>query len=71
MDSAKLKKMISRQEGGMKGFSTRVGIANTTLFDSLASDERLNKMPISNFMKIAHAFDMSVDELADYLGYEK
>lgn len=64
MDSKKLKDMISSNGGGLRAFAQSAGIPHTTLFNSLRSDDTLARMPISNFMKVAHGLGMTADELA-------
>lgn len=64
MDSKKLKNMISSDGGGLRAFAVKVGIPHTTLFNSLRNDDTLGRMPISNFIKVAHALGMTADELA-------
>lgn len=69
MDSKKLKAMISNREGGMKAFSTEIGIANSTLFNLLSSDAQLDRMTYTNFKKVANGLGMTVDELDALISY--
>lgn len=70
MVSKKLKEMISSRPGGMKSFSEEVGIPNSTLFNSLKSDEHFYKMPIDNFIKVSRGLGMTADELLELLEEE-
>lgn len=67
MDSKKLKDMISSNGGGLRAFAQAAGIPHTTLFNSLRNDDTLGRMPISNFIKVAHGLGMTADELANEL----
>lgn len=69
MKSEKVKALIKSKYGSMRAFSEATGIANTTLHDSLRDDVRFEKMPISNFIAIAHALDLSADELLSRVEY--
>ena len=57
--------LIAEKHGNLLKFSNASGINYNTLYYSTRSDERVDKIPISNFIAIAHALDMTVDELYD------
>lgn len=67
MNSKLLKQMVADRPGGLKAFSVAASIPTTTLYDSLSSDERLSRMPIENFKKVAKVLGMTIDELDDLL----
>ena len=66
MDSTKLREMIKEHQS-MMSFADKVGIPYTTLVSSLKSDAQLSRMPINNFISVAHGLGMTADELIDVL----
>ncbi len=68
MNSRKLNELIAAKFGNGKALAKEIDIKYTTLHYQIGTDERLDKMPIGNFMKVAHALGMSAEELFEVLG---
>lgn len=66
MNSQKLKQMIKEKESVM-AFAKAVDVPYTTLVNSMQNDDRLCRMPIGNFIKVAHGLGMTADELVEAL----
>lgn len=66
MDSTKLRALIKQQRSVMS-FAEAVDIPYTTLVSSLKSDTQLSRMPVDNFIKVAHGLGMTADELIKLL----
>lgn len=67
MDSKKLNDMMKVNAGTVKAFAAKVGVPYTTIRSSIASDDKLDRMPIANFIAIAHGFNMTADRLIEEL----
>ena len=59
--------LIAEKHENLLKFSNASGINYNTLYYSTRSDERVDKIPISNFIAIAHALDMTADELCEHI----
>lgn len=68
MNSKKLVEMAAAHSGDLKSFAAVANINYNTLYYSTRTDERLDRMPISNFMQVAHALGMTAEELFRELG---
>lgn len=68
LDSTKLNEMIVSSYGSVAGYCRhQTKIPYTTMKTSLSTNERLAKMPIDNFLLVAHDLGMSADELYDLI----
>ena len=67
MNCKKLIELACGRSGDLKAFAADAGINYNTFYRYTRSDDRLDNMPISNFIKCAHALGVSADELFDIL----
>lgn len=61
----RIKDLMIDSDGTVKDFCKRIGVPYTTIYTNLDSDAKLDRMSISNFVKVADGLDMSPDELLE------
>lgn len=71
MDTKKLEQLIKDQYGSVLHFCHETGVVYTTLKSSMETPEKLANMKYSNFRAIAHALNMTSDDLYDLLVIER
>ncbi len=71
MKAVVVKKLINQKSGNLFSFAKEVEIPYTTLVSSLNSDKQFERMPIKNFIKVAHALGMTADELIETIKKEE
>lgn len=63
-----LEKVIKERGYTVKSIANRAGIPPTTIYNITGGRGSIGRMGVSQFIRIAHALDMTADELISELG---
>ena len=63
-----LEKLIKARGNTVKSIAARAGIPPTTIYNVTGGRGTIGRMGVSQFIRIAHALDMTADDLIRELG---